>query len=353
MQKKFISFTYEEKNMDYNVTLFCNRRTCKFYMDLKNKITKAGKYTTASDPIGRQLHFCHGGQHKFSETGYSNIFQKHGSFLEYEQVAKMTTQRLSTDKIAEVLYHDKRTINSWQTAIADKCASTHIFYCFTIGLVCSFLQLDEIWSYINNKTRQLWGFMAIEVESRFWIGFELGSRTTYTANKMLAFVAKAISSKTREIVKVTTDKLAAYKKALAKFFMDIDYVYLQIVKKRYKKRLKTVKKEFIKGCETDFPNKTQNTSYIERFNLTVRQRISYFVRKTLGYPKNKTKVSEVLWINLFDYNYCCYHRSLREQISDSKERFVQRYKQQTPAMKMGLEQEKLTWKYLLLRPVPV
>jgi hypothetical protein len=40
--------------------------------------------------------------------------------------------------------------------------------------------------------------------------------------------------------------------------------------------LVTVKKCFVKGTEEDFPEKTQNTSYIERFNLTLRQPIAYF-----------------------------------------------------------------------------
>ena len=84
-------------------------------------------------------------------------------------------------------------------------------------------------------------------------------------------------------LKITTDKLAAYKNALQSVFDDIEYVYLQIVKKRVKMRLVTVKKCFVKGAEADFKGKTQNTSYIERFNLTLRQRVSYLQRKTLGY----------------------------------------------------------------------
>ena len=59
-------------------------------------------------------------------------------------------------------------------------------------------------------------------------------------------------------LKVTTDKLAAYKNALQSVFTDIDYAYLQIVKKRVKMRLVTVKKCFVKGTEDDFKGKTQN-----------------------------------------------------------------------------------------------
>jgi len=50
----------------------------------------------------------------------------------------------------------------------------------------------------------------------------------------------------------TTDKLAAYKNALQSVFTDTAYVYLQIVKKRIKMRLVTVKKCLSKGVKMIF-----------------------------------------------------------------------------------------------------
>ncbi len=55
-----------------------------------------------------------------------------------------------------------------------------------------------------------------------------------------------------DLIKITTDKLAAYKNALSKQFNSRNYVDLQIVKKRFKRKLKTVKKCFVKGSEKDF-----------------------------------------------------------------------------------------------------
>ncbi len=154
------------------------------------------------------------------------------------------------------------------------------------------------------------------------------------------------------VLKVTTDKLAAYKNARAQQFTDIFYVYLQIVKCRFKRRWVTVKKEFVIGKSTAFPEKTQNTSYIERFNLTLRQRISYLKRKTLGYCKNKFNFKNVRWINLVDYNYCQFHRGLRVEINNNPKKFNKHYQHYTPAMKMGLTSEALTWRYLLTITIP-
>ena len=67
---------------------------------------------------------------------------------------------------------------------------------------------------------------------------------------------------------------------------------------------------FVKGTAADFTGKSQNTSYIERFNLTLRQRVSYLQRKSLGYCKSKSNVNVILLINLFDYNYRRTYKSL-------------------------------------------
>ncbi len=150
---------------------------------------------------------------------------------------------------------------------------------------------------------------------------------------------------------MTTDKLAAYEKAIANCFQKVRYAYLQIVKQRRKRRLVTVKKRIVKGKETDFGNKTQNTSYIERFNLTLRQKVSYLQRKTLGYCKNQKNFERVLWINLFDYNYRQLPKSLRQDLTGESQKFKRRYRHLTPAMKQKLTTTQLQWQDLILAPI--
>ena len=162
--------------------------------------------------------------------------------------------------------------------------------------------MDEIWSYLHRKRRQLWLLITIETKTKFWINFELGSRTCYTAHRLLRKLVYPMPWGFEHFLLVTTDKLAAYEKAIAQYFHKVRYAYLQIVKQRRKRRLMTVKKRIVKGKETDFGSKTHNTSYIERFNLTLRQKVSCLQRKTLGYCKNQKNFESVLWINLFDYN---------------------------------------------------
>jgi IS1 family transposase len=215
--------------------------------------------------------------------------------------------------------------------------------------------MDELWSFLRNKNSQLWVFVGFEVDSRFWMNFELGSRTTHTATRLVTGIKRYLGKLPGiNPLKVTTDKLAAYKNALQTVFRDRDYVYLQIVKKRIKMRLVTVKKCFVKGTRDDFKGKTQNTSFIERFNLTLRQRISYLQRKTLGYCKKKANFTDTLWINLYDYNYRCHHKSLRLPLTcPGTSRFQKKWTHRTPAMAMGLTKAALTWRYLFVTPIPI
>jgi IS1 family transposase/DNA-binding CsgD family transcriptional regulator len=320
---------------------------------MDNPITKDGGYTTKNDGAFRQMFRCGKGKHRFSETGYCDLFGKHGSFKEYEQVCKLSGYGLSPDAIADVLGKDPRTITVWLRGISKKANLFHDVICLSVTLTVLFIQMDELWSYLKNKNSPLWVFVGFEVESRFWMNFEVGSRTTHTATKLVGRLRQLIGKASRAApLKISTDKLAAYKNALQSVFTDIEYVYLQIVKKRIKMRLVTVKKFFVKGTAADFKGKSQNTSYIERFNLTLRQRVSYLHRKTLGYCKKKANLTDALWINLYDYNYRRHHKSLRVPVGQpSALKFQKKWVHRTPAMAMGLTQEALTWKFLLVAPV--
>jgi len=326
---------------------------CRYYQDSSNTVTKAGFYTVQSESRRRQRFDCYGGNHSFSETAYSELYGKHGSFKEYTQAAKMTARGLSSEAISDVLEKDERTIIDWQEAIAHKAKGFHVWFSLIYGLSITVLQMDELWSYLCSKTKQLWVFAALDVPTRFLISFQLGSRTTHMAKRLVAEVVRLGHWEELSVLKVSTDKLAAYKNALEALMKDLPYVYLQIVKKRWKRRLRTVKKCFVKGSEVDFPPGTQNTSYIERFNLTLRQGVSYLQRKTLGYCKNKVFFERVMWINLFDYNYKQFHKSLRIPINKGKEKFKKHYQHRTPAMAMGITKNAIDWQFLILFPIPI
>src|SRR5919197_3264037 len=79
------------KAFRFELPLFCPLESCSHYQKPDNTIKKDGIYRTQSDPIPRQMYYCHGGRHRFSETHYSELKHKQGSMKEYEQTAKLKT----------------------------------------------------------------------------------------------------------------------------------------------------------------------------------------------------------------------------------------------------------------------
>ncbi len=140
-----------QSNINTELYLFCPRASCSHYQSEENTIRKDGIYRTKNDQSPRQMFYCAGGEHRFSETNYSDIFGKHGSFKEYIQIAKLIHYALSIDAIADILEKDRRTIETWQKGIAKKSNKFHIFICMTITLMVSFIQMDELWSFLGKK----------------------------------------------------------------------------------------------------------------------------------------------------------------------------------------------------------
>ena len=90
-----------------------------------------------------------------------------------------------------------------------------IEYLPQVTLATFFLQMDELRSYLGNKRKQLWVFVGFEVETRFWVNFELGSRTTFTATKLVKKINQYFNlSLLKKTLNITTDKLAVYKNSI-------------------------------------------------------------------------------------------------------------------------------------------
>ena len=111
---------------------------------------------------------CGKGKHRFSETGYCDLFGKHGSFKEYEQMSKLTCYGLSADAIADVLLKDPRTIATWQRGVSKKANLFHDVICLSITLTVLFIQMDELWSFLRNKNNPT------ALKTRHFDHFELG-----------------------------------------------------------------------------------------------------------------------------------------------------------------------------------
>jgi IS1 family transposase len=130
------------------------------------------------------------------------------------------------------------------------------------------LECDELWSFVGSKRRQKWIWLAINRETREIVGMAIGSRTKATARKLWA----SLPTVYRQCAVCYTDFWEAYAAILPS------------------KRHRACGKE------------TGQTSHIERFNNTLRQRCSRLVRKTLSFSKKLANHIGALWYFVHDYN---------------------------------------------------
>jgi IS1 family transposase len=130
------------------------------------------------------------------------------------------------------------------------------------------IQMDELWSFVDNKGNKHWVRLAIDAETREIVGCYIGDRSGESAQKLW----ESLPSVYRQCAVIYTDFYTAYPVVLPS------------------KRHRAVGKE------------TGKTNYIERFNCTLRQRVSRLVRKTLSFSKKLENHIGAIWNFIHHYN---------------------------------------------------
>ena len=132
------------------------------------------------------------------------------------------------------------------------------------------VQMDELWSFVDNKGNEQWVWLAIDVETREIVGCHIGDHSGESAKALW----RSLPALYRQCAVCYTDFWSSYPVALPS------------------KRHRAVGKE------------TGKTSYIERFNNTLRQRVSRLVRKTLSFSKKLENHIGAIWNFIHHYNAC-------------------------------------------------
>lgn len=130
------------------------------------------------------------------------------------------------------------------------------------------IECDEMWSFVERKSNKQWVWLAIDVDSRQIVGVFIGSRDRSGAEGLW-------------------ESLPAVYRQCAVCYTDFWSAYGEIFPE---KRHRPVGKE------------SGKTNHIERFNLTLRQRVSRLVRKTLSFSKKLINHIGAIWNFVHNYN---------------------------------------------------
>ena len=125
-----------------------------------------------------------------------------------------------------------------------------------------------MWSYVGSKANKQWIWLAIDATTREIVGVYIGDRSSQSAKQLW----RSLPPIYRQCAVCYTDFWEAYKQVLPS------------------KRHRAVGKD------------SGKTSYIERFNNTLRQRVSRLVRKTLSFSKSLDNHIGAVWYFVHHYN---------------------------------------------------
>ncbi len=131
------------------------------------------------------------------------------------------------------------------------------------------VQMDELWSFVDDKGNEQWVWLALDVVTREIVGCYIGDRKARICKSSRAIATCGLSR-------------------LVRYFTVISGSLIQWLSQV------TVRRAV--GKETGL------TSYIERFNGTLRQRVSRLVRKTLSFSKKLENHISAIWYFIHHHN---------------------------------------------------
>jgi len=132
------------------------------------------------------------------------------------------------------------------------------------------LELDELWSFVLKKARKRWIWLALCRQTRQVVAFVIGDRSRKTCRRLW----EAIPDEYRH-AHCYTDFWEAYSTVLPE------------------------------AQHTPVGKESGQTAHVERWNLTLRQRLGRFVRRTLSF--SKSLVMHEACLRLFIHRYNCSH----------------------------------------------
>ena len=195
------------------------------------------------------------------------------------------------------------------------------------NLTCKTLQVDEIWSIVYSKAKNVpadkqgefgvgdvWTFTAIDADTKIIPTWLVSTRDACSATDFMKDLASRLANR----VQLTTDGHRMHLVATeAAFGGDIDYSMLV---KMYSKGGGEAENRYSPGecCGAKktsivgHPDKELvSTSYVERANLSMRMGMRRFTRLTNAFSKKLENHQHALALYFFHYNFIRRHQTLR------------------------------------------
>ncbi len=280
-------------------------------------------------------------------------------------VLRLHAEGVSQAVLVRVFGHCAATVDRWLARASEQGGLLHDLYFRDLEL--DYLQVDELFARVRDEAGPHWVWASIEPRTKIVPSVHVGKRTTDDAQTFVHDLTLRLAPGC--IPLFTSDALRQYFWALTAHFghwvkekgwrqprwlLDPDLTYAQVKKRRQGRKLKRL--ETIVQCGTPHQVREQlremgysgtvNTSFIERFNLTLRHLVAALARRTWALAQSTDSLRRQLAWGRTYYHFVRHHDTLTLGRDIPQE---QRYR--TPAMAAGLTDHR--WSVLEILRLPL
>jgi transposase-like protein len=261
-------------------------------------------------------------------TAFEGIRKSEDDFV---KVTTLLAYGTPTQAIVHAFELDERTVANWRERAGIHCEAIHKEKIEQGMLDLIHVQADEIW--VKMKGTVVWVALAIIVSTRLWIAGEVSKkRNSDLIDNLMRQVRRCARSLCA--ILICTDGFAAYPKSIIKAFRykvketpgpgaskKIVWPRLYIgtvIKRTAKRRVREVVRRMSYGqwrkgkklIKASKGGKKLNTSFIERFNGTIRERFAPLTRKCRYAAAKMETVHTGIYLIGSVYNFCSPHDEL-------------------------------------------
>ena len=325
----------------------------KFGSDPAHWIVGAGLYSTKSNGQ-QQMYRCEWCKQRFSETQGTVFF---GLKTPAETVCRALvalSEGVSIRSTARIFNEKPGTILLWLRRAGEHTQEVSDYLLRNLHVPQA--QMDELWTFVQKKEKNLSAWEALHTEygdTWIWVVFDpvsklvlslvVGEREEEQAVGVLSQLKARLAAGCLPLF--TSDQLPQYLQALLRVFgrwiqpqrrgergrlpnprpeAPDDLLYATVHKHKQNGRVTSVTTQVVLGdpaaiarqLEAIRPGLKINTSFIERFNLTLRHLVSRLRRKGLTFSKKRQYLVWHLQLATAYYHFVRPHGSLRQRLDE-------------------------------------
>lgn len=313
-------------------------------------------------------YICHACGKTFSATKGTVFYRRRKAADVMACVITLLAHGCPIQAVVVAFALDERTVRAWLDASGAHCQAVHealVERPRPLGQV----QADEL--RVKAMGLILWVGMAMQVQTRLWLGVEVSARRDSDLIKRLITRVKRAASALGGPLLFCTDGLASYPTQIKAVFREKEprrekgrcrlvewprILIAQVVKEYAGKCVSGIRRHIVQGDPEAIATvikETQgaggiNTAFIERLNGTFRSCLGSLARRTRALGRKAERLTAGAFLVGTVYNFCTEHESLRLPGLIGGHKWLER----TPAMASGLTHHCWSVKELLSYRVP-